>query len=172
MTSVRLAVLAGFGATVLATPGHAQVLENFDISGGYARLSDDDVDLDAVVVRGTIHANRYLSGELEVNFGVGDDMLAGSTVELDSNWGVYARGDLPLSDTGAVFARIGYVDQQTTSTLGSASMSSNQDGWAAGVGGEVFFRGPNGVRVDYTHYDFDGEQSDAIAIAYVRRFSN
>ena len=169
MTTLRIAALAGLGAIVVSTSAFGQSFGVVDVSAGYTRLSDDNLDLDAATLRGTVHATRNLGGEVEVNFGVGDDALGAAQVELDSNWGVYARGDLPIADSGAVFARVGYVDQQTTSTIGGTSTSNSQDGWAAGVGGEFFVFGLNGVRIDYTHFEFDDDSADAASISFVRR---
>ncbi len=42
-----------------------------------------------------------------------------------------------------------------------------------GVGGEYFFDGKNGVRVDYTRFDFQksgAADADTWSVGYVRRF--
>lgn len=43
--------------------------------------------------------------------------------------------------------------------------------WNYGVGGQYFFDGKNGVRVDYTRQDFSGMPTeDTWSVAYTRRF--
>jgi hypothetical protein len=164
-----MALVGVLAAGAASMSAQAQMIGGVDLSGGYTRFDLDNVELDALSVRGTVHATDYIGGELDVSFGLGDDTFGGSKVELDTNWGLFARGDIPLSDTAGVFGRVGYVDQQTSTTVGVVTTDDSQDGWAAGVGGEFFFMSNNGLRLDYTHYEFDDDSEEAFSISYVRR---
>ncbi len=166
-------LLAGLGAAALAAPAAAQDLPRFDLSGGWSRLSADEVDLDAIVARGTFHLNDHIGAEVEGQFGVSEDSVGPIDVELDSGYGIFGRGDIQVLDTLGLFGRIGYVDVEIDASLPGFSLSESGDGWAAGVGGELFFLGPagaNGVRADYTRYEFDDGDADGFSISFVHRF--
>ncbi|MGD2133616.1 MAG: porin family protein [Maricaulaceae bacterium] len=165
---------AALGAAALSVPALAQDAGTLDISGGWQRSSFDvggaSADVDSVFARGTYHLTPHFAGEAEAHFGIGDDDVGGATVELDNAFGIFARGGIGIADSVAVFGRVGYVNAEVSASAGPFAASDTDSGWAAGVGGELFLAGPNGVRADYTRYEFDDGDADAFSISYVRRF--
>ena len=52
-----------------------------------------------------------------------------------------------------------------------AAASESEGALSYGAGAQYMFDGVNGVRADYTRYDFDeGGDMDSFGLAYVRRF--
>ena len=156
-----LAAAAGIALLAGATTASA---ENY-ASIGYSQVSADDtgfdVDVGAVTGRVGVNVNPWFGVEGEASLGVKDD----AGVKLKHEIGVFAVARAPLGEGFTVLGRVGYADAKFEA--GSASDSGG--GVAYGVGAEYGF-GVNGVRLDYTKYDFDGTDGDAIALSYVRKF--
>lgn len=155
--TIKMAAAAAVAALGVAGAASAQpgVYGNL----GYTYLDADGVNLGAVGARVGVDFMEFLGAEAEFAVGIDDD----SGVELDNEWGVFVRGRLPLGESFEAFARVGYADAEVT--------GATLDGGAAyGAGAQWMFAGPNGVRAEYTRYDFDTD-IDAFGIAYVRKFS-
>ncbi len=164
--------VAGVGAVWLAIastypPAAAQ---SFDATS-YATLGYSDVQAanltnGAVTGRAGVRFGRYLGVEGEFNFGVNDDRFIFSppcpgpvcplgpdiliTSKLRDAEAIYAVGFLPLSPDADLFIRGGYgaAHYATHPASGFTEMSFN-----FGAGGDYFFDGTNGVRLDYTRFD-------------------
>jgi hypothetical protein len=132
---------------------------------GYAGVSADDVNLGAIQGRIGAQFNPYIGVEGEVAFGVKEDTVAGVDVKLDNEYGIYGVAKLPVNEQFDVFARVGYA--RAEADIGGTSGSD--DGVAYGVGAQYTFDGKNGVRADYTKYDFLGD-ADVWSVSYVRKF--
>ena len=87
--------------------------------------------------------------------------LSGATARLG--------GNLPTLEISG-----GASLQRATATSGSVSVTDGVDSLNYGAGAQYFFNhGPNGVRADYTRYDFRGAgngSGDVFSISYVRKF--
>lgn len=160
-------VLAASAAAVLAiaAPAVASAETTWYGNVGYAGVSADSVNLGAIQGRVGAQINPYVGIEGEVAFGVKDDDVSGVKVKLNNEYGIYGVAKLPVNDQFDVFARVGYAraDAKVAGTSGS------DDGVAYGVGAEYSFDGKNGVRADYTKYDFLGD-ADVWSVSYVRKF--
>jgi outer membrane immunogenic protein len=156
---------------------------------GYADAHTDGVNLGAIQGRLGWRFNNWLGVEGELAAGVHDDKSSTTVggvnidtkVKLQNSEAIYGVGFLPLSSNFDLLARIGYGDSRvkaTASAVGatgpvSASQSASGNSWNYGVGAQYHFDGLNGVRGDYTHQEFTGDNSghaDVWAIAYTRRF--
>jgi hypothetical protein len=81
-----------------------------------------------------------------------------------------------VSPNAELFGRIGFgvteIEFEVSGPGFSDSASESEGTIGLGVGGQYFFDGLNGVRAEYTRYDFqdDGGDIDAVSISYVRKF--
>jgi outer membrane immunogenic protein len=144
---------------------------------GYADTHADNVDLGVIQGRLGYRIMPYAGIEGEAAFGIKKDdvTVAGVTgrAKLDRQVAIYGVGYLPLSPNTDLFARVGYGNTKVkVSALGS-SASADGDSWNYGVGGQHFFDGKNGVRVDYTREEFTKDSAghaDVYSVAYTRKF--
>lgn len=132
---------------------------------GYAGVDADSVNLGAIQGRLGAQFNPNIGVEGEVAFGVKDDDISGVKVKLNNEYGIYGVARLPVNDKFDVFARVGYARAEAK----VAGSSGSDDGVAYGAGAEYSFDGKNGVRADYTKYDFLGD-ADVWSVSYVRKF--
>lgn len=121
----------------------------------------------AVALRGRAVFNRYVAVEGEAAFGV-DNQSDDGIADYNNRFGIYARGRLPLSDTGLeIFARLGYATTEIDSRNVVGSDGSSLDGVAYG-GGVAFNFGSTDqfqLRMDYTEFNFGNDQdADSISI--------
>ncbi|OLF81395.1 hypothetical protein AWH62_01610 [Maricaulis sp. W15] len=162
-----LSVLA-LTAGALAQDGQIRV------GGGYEAADFDGVDFDTVVVRGSYDFTRYLGVEGQLNIGLGDESVTVGAVtgdvSLDYVAGVFGVVRPFSNENGSVFLRAGYTTTEAEASAAGLNFNADDQAWAYGVGGEYFFDGRNGVRADYTRYDYDdGGEADFYGISYVRR---
>jgi outer membrane immunogenic protein len=165
--------VAASAVALLALPGLASAQEATNIYGtvGYAHVDTDAADLGAIQARlgARFHPNFGVEGEAA--FGIEDEDFAGGKVELNHQLGVYGVAFLPLNENVDLLARVGYSTAEIEASAPGVSFSDDDSGWAFGVGGQYFFDGVNGVRVDYTRHEYDdGVDADVWGIAYSRRF--
>jgi len=179
MKKFLLSTAAGVSALLsLSQAAAAQTFSQptFNGSVGYSSYSaegEDDADLGAVTGRvgARLHPNFGVEGE--ASFGVGEEeILPGVDVELDRQVAAYAVGVIPLSPNAELFGRLGVGNTQVSVTGGGLSADDDENSVNYGVGGAYYFDGANGIRADYTRYDFrdDGGEADVLSLSYTRRF--
>lgn len=167
---ITAAALAG--ATAFASQAQAQYFQQaepaFYVEGGYSHymFDDPDIDLGGVQVRGGWEFNEFFSAEADVAVGIADDDVAGVTVDLSYQYGVYARAKLAFNDQFSGHVRVGYSSAEVEI---DGFGDENEDGIAYGVGGTWMFNERQGVRADYTRHEFD-DAVDNISVSYVYRF--
>jgi len=174
LAAATLAMI-GAAAPALAQPVLAGV-------SGYGTLGVDDnnagsSNIGAVQGRLGARFGRYfgVEGELSGGFDNARTDVGGvrSDVSLRDQYAAYAVGFLPVLPNADLLARIGYgaSDLHVNQPLNS-SFNRYETTWNAGVGGQYFFDGANGVRVDYTRETADRSDLDAnvFSAAYVRKF--
>ncbi|WP_300544836.1 porin family protein [Maricaulis sp.] len=171
----RSLLAASLSALALTAGAPAQDAPRFTLGAGYERADFDSAEFDTIVLRGGYDFTRYLGVEGQVNVGIGDDSITeggvAGDVELDYIAGLFGVVRPWSSDQGNVFLRAGYSTTEAEASVAGLSFEADDDAWAYGVGGEWFFAGDNGVRVDYTRFDYDdGGESDVFGVSYVRRF--
>ena len=173
-------ILAASSVAVLAVaaPAMAQDATTSPIYGslGYAHTELDDVNLGAIQGRLGARLHPYFGVEGELAFGVNDDSVniapgVSADVELENQAAIYGVGFLPLSPNADLYARLGYGTSEVKASAGGASASADGQSWNYGVGGQYFFDGVNGVRADWTRYDFEDDgEADVWQVGYVRKF--
>lgn len=171
----RSVLAASLSVLALTAGASAQDAGRFTLGAGYERFDFDDAAFDTVVVRGGYDFTRYLGVEGQANIGIGDDTITEGSVtgdvELNYAAGLFGVVRPWSTEQANVFLRAGYTTTEAEASVSGLSFSADDDAWAYGVGGEWFFAGDNGVRVDYTRFDYDeGGESDVFGVSYVRRF--
>jgi hypothetical protein len=120
--------------------------------------------------------NTYLGveGELATGLKGHDDTIGGVNVhsKVEHEAAAYGVGFLPLSPNTDLIARVGYGTTKIKAKAAGVSGSDSAESWNFGVGAQHYFDGVNGVRIDYTHQEFNHNQGNAevFGVAYTRRF--
>ncbi|WP_323762966.1 porin family protein [Maricaulis sp.] len=169
----RTVLVSSLSVLALAAGASAQEGQ-IRLGAGYEAADFDGVDFDTVVVRGSYDFTRYLGVEGQLNIGLGDESLTvgGLTgdVSLDYVAGVFGVVRPWSNEDGSVFLRAGYTTTEADASAAGLNFSASDEAWAYGVGGEYFFDARNGVRADYTRFDYDdGGEADFFGVSYVRR---
>jgi hypothetical protein len=165
------ALLAGAG---LGSPALAQT-SNVYGGVGYTLFDGDDASVGGLTGRLGVGFGQYFGIEGEVSLGVVDDEIrVGTTnvdVELDNAFGLYGVGRLRVSPQVDLFGRIGWAQAEVSGSAGGLSASADENGLAYGVGGNFWLTEKDGVRGEFTRFDFDDDaELDTWAISYVRKF--
>lgn len=130
------------------------------VSGGYTQFDGDGgADLGAVTARVGVGLTPNFAIEGEGSVGVKGD----SGTDLDSEFGAFVVGKLPLSPSFDLFARVGASRIET-------SPGGSDDGLAYGAGGTFNLTPVDGIRADWTRHDYDAGDADAYSLSYVRKF--
>lgn len=173
-------IAASVAALSLAAPAlaHAETDMNVYATIGGAILHSDPLNL--AVVQGRVGARfaTYFGVEAEGALGGTADSITsgGTTVRFRARSEIagYAVGFIPVTPKTDVLVRIGYG----TSTLhakvaGLGSANLDLDSANYGVGVQHMFDDNNGVRADFTRFDFQDsgpDNADVWSVAYVRKF--
>lgn len=184
---LKISAAALLAAALTAPVASAQVYG--DVGVGTLDLEG----LDLTVLNGHIgySVNEYFSFEGELGFGIGDDSLTSTAVDLDLDsvlfagdvnvsydlnnvFGVYGVLGTTLDGGLELFGRVGLVSAEVEATASangnSASDDVSESGAAYGLGAKYYFDGVNGVRFDITRYDIEDVEADLLAIGYTRKF--
>jgi hypothetical protein len=185
MKTLFAAAAAAAAVAAFAAPAMAQTALG-PISGyanlGYSYAHADPLNFSAVDARLGARTT-YFGVEGQGTFGVNSDtetVLSGTTpvdvkLKLRHEFSGYAVGFLPLGVSGAeLFARVGYGNTSIKGSALGSSIKEDGDSVNYGAGAQYFFNhGPNGVRADYTRFDYTDNgagHADVWAISYVRKF--
>lgn len=170
---------AALAAALAVAPAAAQAQDGPAASGAYVNVTGGLVDagpsLWAVGGRIGYRVNAYVGVEGEAAFGVKSDDTTVSGVAVDvklkHQLAAYAVGFLPVDEGTDLFARVGYGTSKIKASAAGVSASGSEESFNFGVGAQHHFDGVNGVRFDYTRYEFDGAgDADAWSISYSRKF--
>ena len=172
---------AAAALSAIASPVFAEDSGAFSPTTFYGNLGGTVYHLDvgvasanAVCIGGRLGARfgKYLGVEGEVGVGVNNATFApGVSAKVDSAYGAYAVGFLPVAPNADLFARVGYGRTHMTVNIPGGSASGSDDAVNYGGGGQYFFDAKDGVRVDYTrvHSTTNGN-TNTFSLAYVRKF--
>jgi outer membrane immunogenic protein len=168
-------------AAVLAVPALAQAqmsmpTPSFYGNLGYTGFDLNHVDLSAIQGRLGARFGQYFGVEGEVAAGIASDHYAVAgvrdRVKLNNQEALYGVGFWPVSPKFDLLARVGYGGETFKNTVLGVSGTDSQNSWNYGVGAQYHLDGVNGVRVDYTREDFQGDShsADVWSVAYSRKF--
>jgi outer membrane immunogenic protein len=179
---------ASLAAIAAAVPVAAQAQDAADNVGaylnlGYAHVDGGDVganDINFETLQGRLgyrfHPNFGVEGEVAAGIqghGTGIFDAAGNEARAKLRYEVagYGVGFLPLGPNTDLLARIGYGTSRIKVT-NFPGVSDNIESVNYGVGAQHRFDGVNGIRVDYTRFDFNhgAGHADVYGISYTRRF--
>lgn len=172
-------LLAAAAALALLAGASAASAESYG-SIGYTRIDLEGVKLGAATARVGTNLNPWFGVEGELALGIADDSVvigAGDpdfapgtyAVDLKHQIGVYAVARAPLGEGFTVFGRVGYASSKAEFTDPTGSVEAKGDGIAYGVGAQYDF-GLNGIRADFTRYDVEIGDADAMSVSFVRKF--
>ncbi len=172
IASASVAVLA-FAAPALAQAQSAPTTGVY-ANLGYSHTSPGDLDLGAIQGRLGYRFNNWFGVEGELATGIKDDEVSVASgvdfdVGLEHQEAIYAVGFFPLTEQLELVGRVGYGNTE----IESDELGTSADGqsWNFGAGAQYHFDGVNGVRVDYTRYEFEDDgDADVWSIAYSRKF--
>ena len=147
-----------------------------------ATLYDVDSELFGVQGRLGWQSKSILGAEVEGSYGFNEDDAAinvGGTLltaetGIDTQIAGFAVARFPLSERFNVLGRVGYhsTDIRADVTDGTtvAELDFSTDGIAYGLGAEYAIGRKTSLRADYTRYDLDGAEADALSLAIARKF--
>lgn len=164
MKNIVIATAAA-ALALAAAPAFAQTAPaNFYGTLGFSRVEDSGLELGAVSARAGARFADYFGVEAEAAFGVDGD----TGVDIDRSFAAYAVGFVPVNPQFDLVARVGYG----TTRVDALGVKTSEESWNYGVGGQYFFDAANGVRAEYTRYDFEngGGKADVWGVSYVRKF--
>ena len=165
---MRKLVGAACAVLLMSVAAPAMAQDGLEGSISYASVDADGVELGAVVGNLSWRSSNFIGLEGELGFGVSDDDVApGVTAELNTVFGAYVTATADINENFAVFGRVGFAAADAESNTG---IDLGDEGLAYGAGAKFFLDGVNGLRLDYTKYDFDNGEADVWMIGYVRRF--
>jgi outer membrane immunogenic protein len=132
-------------------------------------------DISAITGRLGARFGEYLGVEGEATGGLNNDHvnIGGTTgsAGVSDQYAAYAVGYLPVMPNADILARIGYGNTDFHTSVPGGSFHGSDTSWNFGVGGQYFFDGHDGVRVDYTRADYEhGPDANIWGVSYVRKF--
>jgi hypothetical protein len=187
MKSLIAVAAVAAAAAAIAAPASAETLSSYlspvsyTASLGYTGISWGGNNMGAVTLRAGADLGKYVGVEGEGSFGVADASVSvgGATAKthLNNAYAGYLVGRYPIMPNGNLFARVGYghLDAQASASYGgvNASARAGSDSLNYGAGGQYFFDGKNGLRLEYTRYDLrtDGaKDADTWSLSFVHKF--
>jgi hypothetical protein len=181
-----VAFAAILAAGAVAAPAFAQSLAlpaavtptSYDASAGYTGTNTQGAGFGAITLRGAAYFGKYFGVEAEGAFGIINDNavvdgVAGSA-HINDQYAAYGVVRYPVTTSVNLFVRGGFGHTDIATTPAAAPVvTTGYDSWNYGAGGEYFFDGKNGVRVDYTRADFQDrglKDADTVSVSYVHKF--
>ena len=201
----KLALFSTSIFILFCAPSHAADTEPYLNLGAGVVDAENRTDFNGLlsgVLRGGLEISPYFALEAEGQIGLGqktsesvfsDIRFDETSVKLDYQFGIYALGKLPLSETISLHARAGYATYQNTATTdqffeganaGPIETTYNLSGVSLGFGGQYMFGTDklNGLRLDSSILidvdDSPGEENSlpdingtvGVSVSYVRKF--
>lgn len=171
-----IAAAALAATTAMAAPAAAQSFTQPQLtaSAGYTRFADGSEDWDghSATIRAGARVHRYFGVEAEGSLGLGSSDIDGVDIGMNHTIAAFAVAYWPVSENTDVYVRAGFGTTEFEVEFAGMSVTDSYSGPAIGIGGQHFFDGKNGVRMDVTRHEYDELDGgfDAVSFAYVRRF--
>ncbi len=172
---IAVSLVAG---SVVSIPALSQAQTSPEIYGslGYGSTRASGTDNGSIQARVGAKLTAHFGFEGELAGGVSDDKtyVAGAPVNVDMKHqaAAYAVGFLPVTHNIDLLARAGYGTTKFDASSSTSPLKGSMESWNYGVGAQYKFNDKNGVRADWTKSEYNNskEDSDTIAVAYVRKF--
>ena len=130
---------------------------------GYTQLNWSEGSLSIkpsnALVRVGYQFNSYLAAELLGAASVSSDTLQGVSFKVDSAYGAYLKGQVPVGPKFELFARAGWLHATFTGSFMSTSVSVGDSSISYGVGAQYHFTKNWYVQGDYASYFNKGGDS-------------
>jgi hypothetical protein len=151
-------------------------------SAGFSGIDTLGADPTEATLRFGADFGKYVGVEAEGSFGLNhqDGRLGAVSASLhyDDQYAAYAVARWPVLANANLFARAGFGHSDirvlpNADPLPTSSYLIGEDSINYGAGGEYFFTANDGVRVDYTRFDFRDRGVDSAntwSVSYVRKF--
>lgn len=136
----------------------------------------EDPSLTAIYGRLGTNFNENFSGEFRVGFGVGDDSInvlgTDADVELDSLFGAYLRGGIPVSENFFPYVVLGYSRGEITASVsGVGSESESETDASFGLGADINVSSNLTINLEYMNYfDKDGAEINGFSVGLASKF--
>lgn len=153
--------------TMLSVSASCQEVQPYFASIGYSQFdytdtnTDQDAQLDVVVLRLGQNFSRYFSGELRAGFGSRKDALgnSGQSLEVDHFYGIYTKAGLPIADMAFPYLAIGVTETEVSIYQGEAETQDSLGGFSYGLGADFKITDNLELNVEYmSHFDKNNEQ--------------
>jgi len=147
-----------------------------------ATLYDVDSELYGVQGRLGWQSKSFFGAEVEGSYGFNEDEASvdfgtgpiSAESGIDTQIAGFGVIRYPLSNRFNVLGRVGYHQTEFEAEFDDGVTVLEQDfstdGIAYGVGAEYAIGRRTSLRADYTRYDFDGADADAVSLAIARKF--
>ena len=142
-----------------------------NLGGSYVRYSG--ANLWALQGRVGARFARYFGAEGEAAFGVNTDNVNGVDVKLRHEYAGYGVVHMPLVRNLDIFGRVGYGHSSIRASAPGVTTTDGSNSVNYGGGVQAFFTPKDGIRAEYTRYDFTRDGAGAAnvwSVSYVRRF--
>lgn len=156
----KIALCAAAAAAAIAAAPAAASAQAY-VGAGYTHHDTDGGDIGGATARAGYRITPNVAVEAEGTWSVDDD----DAVELDSAYGGYVVGILPVNEHIDLHGRVGYQDAEFDTPLGDV----DADGLGYGVGATWNVSPRFGVRADYTRLEGDFD-TDTIGLGGVYNF--
>jgi opacity protein-like surface antigen len=138
--------------------------------GGYKQTKFDVLDIDissgSIQGRAGFNYGKYLSGELELGYGIRSDDVFGADIGVKTSTGLWGKVNLPLGDRFGLFARAG----ATYLEIDADGNEGFDNGYGLGVGATLSFTDNVYGRLDVSRSTIDDIDFNEIAISIGTRF--
>lgn len=131
----------------------------------------------AVVLRGGTFINKNFSVEGRFGFGLGDGSVTYSGVPVDlavdSLFGAYALGHLPINKVMSIYGAIGYTSGELTATVPGTTIAvtESDSGMSFGLGADFNVSEKMAINVEYMNYlNETGYTFSALAVGLTGSF--
>lgn len=174
-TALLAGLVGAASAVALAPAASAQVYVGAGATVFQADVQGEDVNLGAILGRAGYKTTPFFGFEGEFAFGIQDDdfNVLGQEVSvgLDSQYGVFAVGWLPVPLVGDLFARVGYADLSIEAeAAGIGTISEDGSGLAYGAGFQFSQIPFTQLRLEYTRYEPDDGEIDSLGVSALFQF--
>jgi len=144
---------------------------------GYSNAVVDGGDYSAITGRIGARYGEYFGLEGELSGGLNNSRVGGaggrSDASMNDEVAIYGVGYLPVTRNIDLLARVGYGATNFHGSEAGTALHGVDQSWNFGAGGQYFFDQSNGVRLDYTYYDYNAQtvpNANVVSVAYVHKF--